>query len=223
VEVVCELLDARELSKARSAVVHLSEDDLRYELVACMLGSQVRLESADAAVGRLAERQLLCDARWNQLDKRFESDVLEALSNVERGKRAGPAYRFPNLRARQLAHARQVLVAHPLGKRLLSGGSAKELRAELVRDLPGIGPKQASMFLRNVGLTYDLAILDVHVLHFLRRMRVVRNEVRNLGRLDSYELVENLARKYANGLGRSVGYLDWAVWITMRAAKEVRT
>jgi len=106
----------------------------------------------------------------------------------------------------------------PLRARLNPSIGAKALRLALVEDLPGIGPKQASMFLRNIGLTYELAVLDVHVLRYLQMIglrRIVR-----IHRLADYEQAEAVATHYAIECGRPVGLLDWAIWITMQAAAE---
>jgi N-glycosylase/DNA lyase len=79
------------------------------------------------------------------------------------------------------------------------------------------------MFLRNVGASFDLAILDVHVLRFLHLMEVLSEQPVKVSVLAGYERVEAVVRHYAESMGRAVGYLDWAIWITMRAAREVRT
>jgi thermostable 8-oxoguanine DNA glycosylase len=78
------------------------------------------------------------------------------------------------------------------------------------------------MFLRNIGFSYALAILDVHVLRFLHGIGVLRTPHPRVATLGQYEQVEVLAVQYANTCGREVGYLDWAIWITMKAMRELQ-
>lgn len=219
VAILCEILQS-DISLRHPVV---SEEKLRFELVACLLSSQVRASTADAAMGRLYEVGLLSNARWRKRDKEFEADVAICLANRGSEQQKGGAYRFPNLRARQITQMRTLLQSKSLALRLATCVHAMELRAELVREFPGIGPKQASMFLRNVGRSYDLAILDVHVLEFLYRLGLADPENTSVSKLVQYEQAEAHMKRYAVKCGHPVGYLDWAIWITMQAAKELGT
>jgi N-glycosylase/DNA lyase len=120
-----------------------------------------------------------------------------------------------------LANARDALVEKSLIERVFSGNEPREIRKQLISDIAGIGPKQASMFLRNTGISYDLAILDTHVLHYLNIKKVLSQEQMKIGTLSAYEKTESIVVQYADSLGYPVGYLDWAIWATMRAAMEL--
>lgn len=220
VKVICDLITER-IAENRRAVIRKNAD-LRYELVACLLGSQVRAESADAALERLCTAGLLTDKRWQVADDDFESEVFAVLGDRHASGSQRSSYRFPQLRAKQLALMRKALQAKPLRERLPSESPIKEIRASLVRDMPGIGPKQASMFLRNIGMSYDIAILDVHVLAFFQRLGLLPENGVGLSTLKRYEQTEVIASQYAAECGHPVGFIDWAIWITMRAAKELR-
>jgi len=76
-------------------------------------------------------------------------------------KRAG--YRFPNTRSRFITGARKHLRIKDILGRFKD---STEIREWLVKNVKGIGWKEASHFLRNVGYL-DLAILDRHVLRVL--------------------------------------------------------
>jgi len=95
------------------------------------------------------------------------------------------------------------------------------MRQSLVTEISGVGPKQASMFLRNTGKSYDLAILDTHVLRFMDMQNLLSINQRNISTVTAYERTERVFVDYADRLGYPVGYLDWAIWATMRAAKEL--
>jgi N-glycosylase/DNA lyase len=217
VAMVCGLIDERKQSPGGTT---LSETELRFELVSCLLGSQVRAESANVAADRLCSSGLLSDERWAAIDTTFEGEVRDVLAGRVDGLDA-TSYRFPVLRARQLAELRSRLIGRPLISYLDLSDDVGAIRRHLVRDLPGIGPKQASMFLRNVGASHDLAVLDVHVLRFLHHIEVLPDAI-PISAIDPYERVEAKVRGYAKSVGRPVGHLDWAIWITMRAAREVR-
>ncbi len=166
IRALCPVIEERINSRSHS---EWREIDLRKELVGCVLGSQVRHEMAVAATENLEASGLMADRWWcNSLDDGFGTMVFEVLSGNCVGLKHSGGYRFPSARAQQLEKARNSLVRIPLKDRVLSGKSPFEIRKQLISDIPGLGPKQASMFLRNIGMSYDLAILDVHVLRFLK-------------------------------------------------------
>ena len=220
VKVICDLITERIAENNRTVVRR--DVDLRYELVACLLGSQVRAESADAALDRLCRADLLTDKRWQVTDDNFELEICAVLADQHSSDDQRSSHRFPQMRARQLGQMRKALQLKPLSKRLSQEEPIRETRASLVRDMPGIGPKQASMFLRNIGMSYDIAILDVHVLGFFQRLGLLSGDRVELSTLKRYEQTEAIASRYAAECGHPVGFIDWAIWITMRAAKELR-
>jgi N-glycosylase/DNA lyase len=175
---------------------------------------------AVAATENLETTGLLDDARWfGDEDEGFESSIFNILSG-QRADLPNPGrYRFPKARASQLSQARGALV--PLVTRLVGNGASKFLRKSLVADIPGLGPKQASMFLRNIGKSYDLAILDTHVLRFMDMQDLLPIEQARIGTVNGYERAERVIVAYADSLGYPAGYLDWAIWATMKAAREL--
>lgn len=200
-----------------------SEYELRRELVGCILGSQVRHDMAVAATANLESANLFSDTRWyNCRDSEFESDVLIVLEGRAPDLNRLGSYRFPRVRAKQLAQVRDALATVPLAMRLLDGYAPAELRKKLVKEIPGLGPKQASMFLRNIGTSYDLAILDTHVLSFIDLQGWLTIKEARINTISGYEKAERVMTQYANIVGYPVGYLDWAIWATMKAARELR-
>ena len=89
-------------------------------------------------------------------------------------------YRFPQARARQLAltKATVTLDVGSICNLIEIAGTGEIVRKWLVERAPGLGPKQASMFVRNVGLSYDLAILDRHVLNYMTALDISPTPVR---------------------------------------------
>lgn len=72
-------------------------------------------------------------------------------------------YRFYNLRAGFITEARWIADELPS---LVGGKDREHAREYLVENVKGIGFKEASHFLRNVGV-FDFAILDKHIMKML--------------------------------------------------------
>lgn len=219
VRVLCPLIEDR---IRESALDHWREYDLRRELVGCILGSQVRYEMAVAATENMEHAGLFDDEFWSGCeDDKFEYRALSVLAGQLDNLPHGGCYRFPYTRAKQLTRARSALARMPMTARLVNDIDPKKLRRSLVADIPGLGPKQASMFLRNIGRSYDLAILDTHVLRFMVLCEFLSVDVVRIGNLTGYERIESVVVDYADSLGFPAGYLDWAIWATMKAAREI--
>lgn len=190
------------------------------EVLCCVLSSQVPYEMAQCAVWRIRECGLLSEERWRDDSPEFESMLYELLlAPMKVGGRIRK-YRFPMMRAKQICLTRTTLRDQgvDLAELVFQGRAAKLLRKELTSLIYGLGPKQASMFLRNVGRTYELAILDRHALRYMVLQDLIPPLRSNSLSFMQYELIERAMEDYATGLGYPVGYVDWAIWITMRAA-----
>jgi N-glycosylase/DNA lyase len=198
----------------------LKEQTLWYELVACVLGSGVRFEDAICAVTRLKRAGVLTwDLRPRSLPE-FETRVARVLfARCSRRDGCIGRYRFPRRRAQLVRMAASAIYSSGESLRALlrAARSSQHARRVLVTAVPGIGPKQASLFLRNVGFAHDLAVLDVHVLRYLCWMDGVSRQ-RTVSGLREYERHERRIRRYAREASVTVGDLDLAVWITSRVA-----
>jgi N-glycosylase/DNA lyase len=102
-----------------------------------------------------------------------------------------------------------------------AGSDLNSARRELIRRLPGLGPKQASLLIRNLCLSDDVAVIDVHVARYLEICHGEHDVVRSSSGIASYERLENKVRAIALKSGSSVGVFDLAVWSTMVALHEV--
>jgi N-glycosylase/DNA lyase len=198
-----------------------SESDLRKELISCILGSQVRYEMATTALDKIEQNGLLDDYWWRYKKPSFEIKIYNVLSGKLGNAKTKWSYRFPKIRANQIGEIRNILATKGLSGRLSSIDDSKELRQQLIHDFPGVGPKQASMFLRNIGKSYDLAVLDSHVIRFMDIQNLLNGQKVKLNGTKNYEKTECIATNYAHRFGFKVGFLDWAIWITMRAAMEL--
>ena len=89
--------------------------------------------------------------------------------------------------------------------------SAFQKRELLVKNVKGIGYKEATHFLRNVGLNDGLAILDRHILRCLKKHNVIRSLPKSLtGK--KYLSLERRFQEFADQIGISVDELDLLFW-----------
>jgi len=200
-----------------------SEELLWRELVACILGSQVRYESCLTALRHLGSHGLL------NVPLSIKSPfLLERL--IEQGLKycsckvspPCPQYRFPRLRANHLRRTIEniYLQGNTLRRVLASADSEIQARDLLTAYAVGLGPKQASLFLRNTGFADNLAILDRHVLNYMAILGLLRKPISHIRSVAEYEEVEARLQDYALTFSISVGVLDTAIWVVMRVASE---
>lgn len=79
----------------------------------------------------------------------------------------------------------------------------------LVKNVKGIGMKEASHFLRNIGFT-DYAIIDFHILDLLERHGVIKKPKAPTKK--SYLETEEKLRALAKATGLSLAELDLYLW-----------
>ena len=123
-------------------------------------------------------------------------------------------HRFPNKRAEFIIENRRLIGSL---KDIVSLPT-KEARKTLVREAKGIGWKEASHFLRNVGIL-DVAILDRHILKILfDEGLIVRipkgwTEVR-------YNYIEEVFKKLSDRFRKSPGETDLYLWYLIKGKVE---
>ena len=116
-------------------------------------------------------------------------------------------HRFPNTRAKYIAEARSH--KDSLKEIIASSGDDNELREWLVKNIKGVGYKEASHFLRNIGFE-NLAIIDFHIIDTLVKHRLIERP-KTLTR-KRYLEVENILKEIAKRLGISLAELDLYLW-----------
>lgn len=199
----------------------MTEEELWQTLCLCILSSNVHYESAQSALSHLVDNGYL-GIKWIVKTPNSENLIAEELSKPlylpVKLDGSGRKYRFPNVRARNIVQAARVLFSEKL---LISGllalhDSERTVRDILVAKIPGIGLKEASHFLRDVGYSNNLAIIDSHVASFLAEINAIsRAEVKMINRSTYFEL-ENILRKLCEEHNVSLSVFDMAVWRYMR-------
>lgn len=198
----------------------LDERGLWWELSCCVLSSQVSYALAAEAANTIDRSGLLLDGNIDKEELSLE--LSKILSEKLRVGDRMQKYRFPSVKASQLASTRLVITrkAGSLSGLITSFEDATEARAWFVTNAPGLGPKQASMLLRNAGVSYELAILDRHVLSYMAALGLYQDGKQLISGLVKYLYCEIELKAHAKRMGISVGVLDWAIWIVMRVAND---
>ncbi|NNE66882.1 MAG: N-glycosylase/DNA lyase [Pyrinomonadaceae bacterium] len=124
------------------------------------------------------------------------------------------SHRFPNARARYIVASREFLVGH-CGMRIrdeLEKRSHLERRDWLVKEkrIKGLAYKEASHFLRNVGLK-GYAILDKHVLNCLFELKIIDDPKPPKTRR-MYLTVEEKLETFADRLKIDFDEMDLVLW-----------
>jgi len=125
------------------------------------------------------------------------------------------AHRFPNARPEYIVITRHYLqrsFSMRLRERLQSFQDAFERRDWLAQDprIKGLGYKEASHFLRNVGFK-GYGILDKHVVQCLAEMGVIKSAMPPTNRKNYLE-TEARMREFAKQVGIDFDELDLVLW-----------
>lgn len=208
-------------SSQPSRWISASETELLFELVSCILGSQVPYEVALAAAEEIRDAGLLENPMKQYCFSVYEKAIYDVLRQPLHNPSWAPTgrrYRFAKIRANHISRTIWVVYSDggSLQGRLRACKTAREARRSIVEAGVGIGPKQASLFLRNIGFTEELAILDTHLLRFMRLFGLLQQAIKPVSSLQKYETLENRLRNYAKRTGYSLGCVDWAIWVVMR-------
>ena len=184
------------LQEFDSVMKTMGEEGIFAELVFCILTPQSKAKSAWAAVERLLDKELLLTGT--------EDQVLKELSGV----------RFRYKKAGYIIKARNMFLIDGelfIKSRISRFSNAYDAREWLVRNVKGIGYKEASHFLRNVGPGADLAILDRHILKNLRSLQVIEEVPTSLSRRRYLEIEEGM-KKLSKRIKIPMSHLDIVLW-----------
>lgn len=97
--------------------------------------------------------------------------------------------------------------------RLLASFDSSEARRDFFarnKAVKGLGYKESSHFLRNIGFT-GYAILDKHILNSLREMGVITSRMRSTTR-SGYLAIERRMERFAAEIGIDMDHLDLLLW-----------
>ena len=166
------------------------------ELCFCLLTPQSKARSCDSAIQELKEKKML-----------FSGDAA-AIARVLSTKT-----RFHNNKAKYLVEAREKFKANDFA--LLThatfSGTERHARGYFLKNVKGLGLKEASHYLRNVGRGSTLAILDRHILKNLVKCGAMLNVPASLTE-KRYLEIERKMEKFCARAGIPLSHLDLLFW-----------
>ncbi len=161
------------------------------ELVFCLLTANYSARGALACIAALNEGNAMGEGNLEQLTTCLEH-----------------RHRFPNKRAEFIHKAREH--KGDLKKTIASQPSSRAARDWLVKNITGLGMKEASHFLRNVGYL-DLAIIDKHILTHMLEQGIIEERPKTVTR-KKYLEYEAILTRVASKLGMPLGVMDLYLW-----------
>jgi len=152
------------------------------------------------AAGYSAEKSLHIQEKINDgFLNLSEKELAEELKKL--------GHRYPEARARYIVKSREKM--NELKNVIEVLEDCKQIREWLVENIYGLGYKEASHFLRNIGCL-DLAIIDYHILDLLEKYKIIKKP-RTLTK-KRYLEIEKILEKVSGRLNMQLGELDLYLW-----------
>ena len=175
-----------------------TKDDPRIfeELCFCIFTANTSAEMGLKAVD--AVRNVLIDGTADDMTRRLEG-----------------IYRFNNVRPAHIIHTRTYLknsLNFQLKNKIKSFKNKNELRDffALNKDIKGLGYKEASHFLRNIGFK-GYAILDKHIINSLHEFNVLNNNQKPKNNKEYLEIEQKFI-DFSKDIGIDMDELDLLLW-----------
>lgn len=185
--------DIRKKIREFEGVGNCGHERIFLELVYCLLTPQSKAIYAWDIVREL----YLNGCLWNCTAK----ELSEYLRRI----------RFRFNKSRYIVEAREDFLNGVLDFKDLLEGSPLIVRHRLARRIKGFGYKEASHFLRNIGFTFQIAILDRHILRYMVKFNLI-SEVPKALSPKRYILLEDRFIWFSKYLGLSPAELDLLLW-----------
>jgi N-glycosylase/DNA lyase len=166
------------------------------ELVFCILTPQANGKLCWSAVDNMTRKGVLFTGDRGQIVKEVRSA------------------RFIHKKSAYIVEAREkfLLNSKVSLKSIISQiGDGYKAREWLVQNTKGIGYKEASHFLRNIGFEQNLAILDRHIVRNLQFVGVIKEIPSSLSK-GRYFDIEKRMMEFSKAIHIPMSYLDLVMW-----------
>ena len=173
-----------------------NDEEIFTELAFCILTPQSKAKVCWSAIVNLKGRDLLLNGNTLQ--------IRQGLVGV----------RFKNKKAGYIVKMRKFFTSNGklcIKPALKGFDNIYECREWLVKNITGIGYKEASHFLRNIGLGDEITILDRHILRNLFRLSVIKEIPKSITR-SRYIHIETAMKDFAKRIDIPVPHLDLVFW-----------
>jgi N-glycosylase/DNA lyase len=186
----------KRINEFRSIWIKKNSNQIYQELVFCLLTPQSSAKMCWLTVEDLQKKDLLYCKNQDLLSNE--------LNRV----------RFKNNKARYIIELQQKFssdTAKSIIAILEEFDNSFDRRKWLFDNIKGMGMKEASHFLRNIGLGEDLAILDRHILRNLLQLAVIERIVKSMSE-KIYLEIEQKMREFAYSIKIPLDHLDFVLW-----------
>ncbi|MBN2790645.1 MAG: N-glycosylase/DNA lyase [Candidatus Delongbacteria bacterium] len=183
------------IKEFESILSSYTNDQIFAELCFCLFTPQSKAKSCWRSIETLVEKNLLLHGNASEIKKNITG------------------VRFHNNKSRYLIEVRDRYLNGDLKdlKNFLLSIKPFELREWLFINVKGYGIKEASHFLRNIGLGKDLAILDRHILKNLVLFGVIKEIPKTLNKKVYYE-IEHKMKVFSKKIQIPMDHLDILFW-----------
>lgn len=134
----------------------------------------------------------------------FEKSLEELKDAISKNK-----HRFSGMKSKYLVEARKHREIKSHINQLIEKGQ-EAVRNDLAQNILGIGMKESSHFLRNIGF-FELAILDRHILRLMDEYELIEEIPKALSKKE-YLRIEQIFQKLAKEMNMSCAELDLYMW-----------
>lgn len=165
-----------------------SNKELFKELCFCILTANFNAEKCIKIQNEIGDDFLLLT----------EKDLAEKLTKM--------GHRFPNYRAKYIADSSKY---NKMLKDVVCFSKDTQIREWLVKNIKGLGYKESSHFLRNIGFD-NIAIIDFHIIDILVSHNLI-SKPKSLTK-KKYIEIENVLKNIARKTNLSLAELDLYLW-----------
>jgi len=173
-----------------------NDEKIFYELVFCLLTPQSKAKVCWNAVERMTKKNLILGG-----DKK---EIIDAIEGV----------RFKYKKAEYIIEARNLfsidgkIKIKDFIKKIMPPSNAREW---MVKNVKGMGYKEASHFLRNIGFGENFSILDRHILKNLKFIGIIEEIPSSLNK-NRYITIEKKMKKFSEEIEIPLSHLDLVLW-----------
>lgn len=150
---------------------------------------------------------------WKAVESLTKNNLLFTGSNVQI-KPFLNAVRFNENKSKYIVQAREMFSQNgniSIKEKLSSLGEPEKIREWLFENVNGMGLKESSHFLRNIGLGDSFAILDSHILKNLHRHGVIEEIPKSMTK-KKYLEIEQKMKEFSEKIGIPLDELDLLWW-----------
>ena len=172
-----------------------SDENIFAELCFCLCTPQSKAKNCDRAIKSLYAGEKLFSGTWEEIQQDLKG------------------VRFAPTKAKRIVAARELFTKNGqlTVKKYLDSRNIFQLRKWFAETVNGLGYKEASHFLRNIGFGETLAILDRHILKNLKKFGVIKEIPPNLSKKKYLEIEERM-KEFCQHINIPLAELDLLFW-----------